>query len=435
MKTKTLLLLGLVITKLLEAQTSSDIIMQPGHFVSRQITNTGEVTKEYDAGFSYSQDGKLSDFNFPDFSLSSHYTYEDHLLANVLTHHYGGHPLFDESLTYQYEDGKIKSFFHGWGAMNRNECWTYTYDENGRLARKDYGTNSSDTINYFLYEYEDDDRTVTETSYVQILQGSWQVVWVPNKITTSRYSEDYQLLSVQTDKFNYNGGGEITQSVLLTYLYTPSGRLAEEITQILVEEEWANNAIMRYMYDDLGRVSEQQNGIWSKNLDDWTINQKVVFETSEDGSIYTVSFLKKVDDNWEWDLFNNQTLFFNNVSKSQQQALGYFVYEDMNGSASVNQFEFEMTPTERPFYLSPEKEEITYSIFPNPGKDNITIKAPVENSVIRFYDLQGRLLLAKPFDFNTTVNTDNWTPGLYLWEIWNGPMKEASGKWIKDGFQ
>ena len=67
----------------------------------------------------------------------------------------------------------------------------------------------------------------------------------------------------------------------------------------------------------------------------------------------------------------------------------------------------------------------------NPGKDMITVSAQTENAVIRFYDMQGHLLIAKPFDFNTTVNTGDWTPGMYFWEIWNSTQKEASGKWMK----
>ena len=74
-------------------------------------------------------------------------------------------------------------------------------------------------------------------------------------------------------------------------------------------------------------------------------------------------------------------------------------------------------------------EVILYS---NSSNNAVTVKAPTENAVIRFYDLQGRLLLAKPFDFNTTISTSQWTPGIYLWELWNGTRKEASGKWVKE---
>lgn len=87
----------------------------------------------------------------------------------------------------------------------------------------------------------------------------------------------------------------------------------------------------------------------------------------------------------------------------------------------------------RPTFISESQHDTAeYHVYPNPGKDEVTIKALVENAVIRFYDPQGRLLLAKPFNFNTTVNTGRWAPGTYLWELWNGTQKEASGKWVRE---
>ena len=82
--------------------------------------------------------------------------------------------------------------------------------------------------------------------------------------------------------------------------------------------------------------------------------------------------------------------------------------------------------------LEHNQPDVFATVLPNPGKDEVTIKAPVRNALIRFFDLQGRLLLAKPFDFNITFNTGDWTQGIYLWEIWNGARREASGKWIKE---
>ena len=72
------------------------------------------------------------------------------------------------------------------------------------------------------------------------------------------------------------------------------------------------------------------------------------------------------------------------------------------------------------------------TVQPNPGNGQVRIEAPTEDCVVRFYDLNGRLILAKPFDFATDVDTDHWTPGLYLWEIWNGTQHQASGKWVKE---
>lgn len=429
MKKTILTLLLLTMAFWVHAQNT---LSQPEHFIGRRLNASGEVTKEYEANYAYSPEGKLSDFSFPDFSLSSHYTYEDDYLTYELIRHDGGYPLFYEDLSYHYEEGRIKSIFHGWDAMNTNECWIYTYDDNGRLSRKDYGGSPSDITNYFEYDYDYGNGSLTrvEKSYLQTLQG-WQAVWAINKINTYQYSDDYTLLSVRTDTYNYQGGGELTGSRLLSYHYSSTGNVEEEITQTLTNGEWVNTSIRRYVYDDQDRVVEQQDGTWSE--EDWNITHKVDYEFSDNGNVYTVSFRKKNGDDWVWDVFNNQTIFFDSKLKEQQRALGYFVYEDMNGSASINQFVFNMINTTDPIYLNTgENHQDGCAVYPNPGKDGVNISAPIENAVVRFYDMQGRLLLAKPFDFQTTVNTGEWAPGIYLWEIWNGAQRETSGKWVKE---
>ena len=178
---------------------------------------------------------------------------------------------------------------------------------------------------------------------------------------------------------------------------------------------------------------EQQLGVWSNDFADWNINKKIIHEYSEEPFVYTVSFYKKNGDDWVYDIFDNQIVFFAPECKWQQKALTCFAYEDLFGSALVNQFEFEMVYTKIPTYMSVEENNNTeYRIYPTPGKKEVSIIAPIENAVIRFYDLQGRMLFAKPFDFGTTISTGDWTPGFYLWEIWNGTRKKASGKWIKE---
>ena len=109
------------------------------------------------------------------------------------------------------------------------------------------------------------------------------------------------------------------------------------------------------------------------------------------------------------------------------------IANSVESMAQINQFEMEMVNTKTPTYMAAnENLQAQYSVYPNPGKEDIIVSAPHENSVIRFYNMQGRLLLAKPFDFNTTVNASEWASGIYLWEIWNGTQKEAAGKWVKE---
>ena len=98
----------------------------------------------------------------------------------------------------------------------------------------------------------------------------------------------------------------------------------------------------------------------------------------------------------------------------------------------VNQLEVTYAFTGIPNYMDvPQASKTDVAVYPNPGREEVTVRANTERAVVRFYDQQGRLLVSKPFDFSTTVGTGNWTPGLYIWEVWHDTQREASGKWIK----
>ena len=110
----------------------------------------------------------------------------------------------------------------------------------------------------------------------------------------------------------------------------------------------------------------------------------------------------------------------------------FFQDEYCNGEGRINQFEMTLVYTVEPEYMSTNDNSVTQcSIYPNPGSDNVKVAAPLEDAVIRFYNLQGQLMLARPFDFNTEISSESWPSGMYLWEIWHDNNKEAAGKWIK----
>ena len=71
-------------------------------------------------------------------------------------------------------------------------------------------------------------------------------------------------------------------------------------------------------------------------------------------------------------------------------------------------------------------------VFPNPGRDKLKVESSAENSVIRIYNLQGKLVLTKPFDYSTEINAESLPSGLYVWEIWHDNQKVANGKWVKE---
>ena len=425
------LLIAILSTTWLGAQEPGEEFAQPTNFYGRKINASGTITKEYAASFSYASDGKLQNFEFPEWGISSAYHYEDDFLTLVLTQHDGMWPYYSDALRYTYEDGRVKTEAHQWDAMNADEFFQYEYYEDGRLYKKYYAYyHPEDYYAYSTFEYENEGKTRIESYSARRTQGA-ALTWRVGYRTVCQYDDHYVLLSEQTDKYDENG--ETTSSKRKIYGYNPNGQLETEVSQTLVEDNWENSTIHKLIYDEEGNLTEQQDGAWSSTLNDWNITKKTTHEYSQKNMTYTVSFYKKSGDEWVWDIFTTQRIFFAPELKKQQDALEYFDYEDLFGSALINQFEFEVIYTKTPTYMSAEENNAAVcQVYPNPGNNEITIKAPAENSVIRFYDLQGHLVLAKPFDFNTIINTSDWSHGIYLWEIWNGTQKEATGKWVKE---
>lgn len=425
---KTAFFLIIAFSALASGFAQNEMVFQPTHIIGKRIGPDGVVTKEMVSDFSYDNDGKLTQFDFPEYAVSANYHYTEDFLSQEWIAHQGGHPTFYENNLFTYEDGRLMTKTHLMDQMGISQYWVYSYFDDGRLERIDYRTEDFEYYPiYWLYEYEDDSKTVIESYYTSwATQGT-----VLRERTTSHYDDDYILSDQLVQK--YDATGEPTSTENRSYSYTPAGLLEMCVTQVLTDEQWENSTITQYSYNDEGNPTERIDGSW--NLDDeaWRFSKKITFETSEDGQTYTVSFYQRNNDTWVWDTFDHQSLFFSSYLKAQQRAMDYYVYEDMNGEGNINQFEITLELIKKPTYLSvDEKEDVACAVFPNPGKDCITVKTMAEKSVVRFYDLEGRLILAKLFDFQANVSTSNWAKGIYLWEVWNGTQKEASGKWIKE---
>ena len=74
----------------------------------------------------------------------------------------------------------------------------------------------------------------------------------------------------------------------------------------------------------------------------------------------------------------------------------------------------------------PSENNVT--VYPNPGKDELNfILSEMSFAKLQIFDFQGRMILEQNIGEElTTINTSNWTSGLYFWKLGN-----ESGKWIK----
>ena len=414
------------------AQFTDGTVLQPTSVTAKRFDESGQLIKVMNSTYTYGEDGKLTGFDLPDHGLYSTYSYNGDLLMQEYTRHEGGHPLYAEWFNYTYENQRIKTKEHEWGQMNAPESWVYYYDEQGRLERMDYRDSYLEEYHmHYLYEYEDEGRTVIESYWT-----SWETQgMLLRKKTTSHYDEAFYLLDKVIE--NYSVEGELTKTTLTTYTYTLSGKEESEVTQTLIEGEWVNTEIIRYVYDDNDRVMEWQVGEWSEDLGDWDLTQKATYELNEEEMTYTVSFYKKTGEEWGWDsyyfyLSEAQPVFFDPYLKEPEHALRFYGYDDLFDCEYIGQFVFTLAEMNEPTYVgTEEKQELACGIYPNPGNGSIKVESPSENAVVRFYDLQGKLMTARMFSFGTSIDTENWPTGIYVWEIIHDNQKAASGKWVK----
>ena len=363
------IIITLIAVSIGHAQYSDGTITQPTHVVARRINSEGEVTKEFISDFHYYDDGKLSRYEIPEYNLTANYTYTDDYLEHERIAHNGGHPTFEENNLYTYENGQIKTISHLVDQMGFNSFWVYSYYPDGRLERKDFREeDENDFHTHWLYDYENEGKTVVE-SYCTSWPSQGMLL---RKKTTKQYDDNFVLSSTYTE--NYSESGELTSVTRTDYGYSTSGLLETKTTQTLIEDEWYNSSITSYSYDEIGQITEQLDCTWDAENSEWNPTHKIVFETSEPEQTYTVSFYKKSGGEWVWDVFNRHTILFGSNLKAQQSALGYFVYEDMNGYGNINQFVFTMEMMNEPVYLSAEDHQgLSIDIYPNPCSGLVTI--------------------------------------------------------------
>ena len=414
------------------AQFTDGTVLQPTSVTAKRFDESGQLIKIMNSTYTYGEDGKLTGFDLPDHGLYSTYSYNGDLLMQEYTHHEGGHPQYYESFEYTYENHKVKTKSHLWGDMNLDEYWVYDYYDNGLLKRIDQKDEFDDDFHmHWLYEYEDEGRTVTENYWTSWVSQGMKL----RKRTVFHYDEAFYLLDKVIE--NYSVEGELTQKTLTTYTYTASSKEESELTQTLIEGEWVNTEIIRYVYDANDRVMEWQVGEWSEDLGDWNLTKKATYELDEEELTYTVSFYKKTGEEWGWDAYyfylaEAQPVFFEPYLKEPEHALRFYGYDDLFDCEYIGQFVFTLAEMNEPTYVgTEEKQELECGIYPNPGNESIKVESPSENAVVRFYDLQGKLMTARMFSFGTSIDTENWPTGIYVWEIIHDNQKAASGKWVK----
>ena len=316
--------------------TVYDSIGFPDHVIARKYNAANQVTDEYVSDFSYDQNDVLYRYSFPNHrnSLFSFNEYPSKP-SSISISYPDSHPTTTETLHFTYEDDhQIKHLDHYRGndwydEINNHYDYYYT---NHRLHRKDSScTEDGETWIWQRnnYAYENGNRIRIDS----IFSGTT----ILSSVTTHHYNERQQVLTSQTD--TYNNAGTVTSRSLKTYTYTDSNKTDSIITQVLNGNEWENSGIAHYVYDFKNRVVEYQTGSWSAENAEWDITKKVLYDFNDETQIVTISFRKKDNDDWGWDVFSGQSLFNDSLLYEWQRQLkdSYPSY-----NYPVNQFEISM---------------------------------------------------------------------------------------------
>ncbi len=338
--------------------TVYDSIGYPGHVIGRSYDNSGQVTHEYPSEFIYDQDGKLTNFSFPSHLYTTFNFFEYPTMPNSILTEYGGHPYTYDRYDYVYVSNHL---IHSSAYNSLDDIWAYFdyyYDANWHMTKKE-----KTVTNYYYnvlntYQYEDNFRTVIDSCFYGYESLPLRT------ITTSHYDERQRILNAYTDTFNDNG--EITSSLLQTYVYTPNNKTDSIISQTLTDGEWVNTSYTHYVYDDMKRVVEYQTGSWSAEEACWNISKKTTYDFNDEEQKLIVSFFKMNGDEWERDCFTDQTIFYDPELIEWQKAISYY----NNYYLQTNQLEINLhyvtveasfpRPSEWYYEIEWENGDITY---------------------------------------------------------------------------
>ena len=416
------------------ASSLVDSIAQPSHITLTKHDASGNMLSSSYADFDYYGNGKLKTFNYAYGDPGKTYSYDGDFLTKIRIKNGTEHPVYFETFRYYYENNKVSNIYHDGDDYGITHSYRigFTYDAYGRLERKElfdyynYYFNETDSLwNYWTYEYFDNGKTRKETMYEHPHSKEYEVI----SIETYRYDDDYRLISIQKDS-------ETSPLTLTTYTYTNNGELETETKQNWEDGRWVNASKFVNVFDFEGRIEEHRMGEWSG--DEWNLNKKALYVYDANGLCKNISIFRETEETMlAWD-YEDDTLFYvyqpfkNSISIFNNPLLSMQEKDLHECCGSYNEMEIEYVYTQTPTYNSVgEKDNEACKVYPNPGNGSVSVTAPFERSVIRFYDLQGRLVHAQLFDFQTNINTADWKSGLYLWEICQDTQKIASGKWVK----
>ena len=81
---------------------------------------------------------------------------------------------------------------------------------------------------------------------------------------------------------------------------------------------------------------------------------------------------------------------------------------------------------------TPNDSVVLVTTYPNPGRDVLNVKTNLRDARIEVYDINGKCIVNHKITSNiTSIYSDCWPSGLYLWKVIANGKEAVTGKWIK----
>ena len=70
--------------------------------------------------------------------------------------------------------------------------------------------------------------------------------------------------------------------------------------------------------------------------------------------------------------------------------------------------------------------------YPNPGNNELHIRTAMQNAHVVVYDINGKFICDQEItDIITTLDTERWPSGTYIWKVVSDGKEAEVGKWVK----
>jgi hypothetical protein len=333
--------------------------------------------------------------------------------------------------TYDVNDYLIKTQIQRWDAQtNSYKIYSqvnYTNNSNGTIQQSifqiwDNGTSSWNNLERKTYTYNVFDKPLTVT-YEGWQSGSWQnlkkyfFTYDNNGYLTYelRQNWDTPISSFQNGlQFNYtnNENGTVQyyieqtwnnetnswdNSKQATYTYNAFDKPLTIITDKWTNGNWENYNKQTNTYDANGYLTNSLHQSWVNSTNSYQNFTQINYTNNADGTLH-----QRISQIWI-----NSTNSWNNLDR------GTYIYTNTVDVC--------------------ETDEVQFTLFPNPGTDNINISLERESeTTISVVDMQGKLIMTERFvGSQVSIDVKGIPSGIYLLIV-QSDGKTGTTKFVKD---